>query len=248
MSSGSSPPRSPSLACSAPDSGIEPGAHPQGSAAWEHAAKRARVLSWVTLGWLGIEAGVAVGAALAAGSVALLGFGLDSGIEALASIIVIWRLTGARRTSESAERRGQRLVAISFLLLGPYVAVEGLIDLASGTHPETSLVGIALTAFTAVFEPAVGAAKRRLGRALGSGTVGGEGTQNLLCAAQAAAVLAGLVTNTLFGAWWVDPAVALLIAAIALREGQRAWRGEQSSCACGSAPDPVPQPGISSPA
>ncbi|MGC8513600.1 MAG: cation transporter [Acidimicrobiales bacterium] len=245
MSSGSSPPRTPSLACSAPDSGIEPVAYPQGSAAWERAAKMARVLSWVTLAWLGIEAGVAVGAALAARSVALLGFGLDSGIEALASIIVIWRLTGARRDSESAERRGQRLVAISFLILGPYIAVEALIDLASGTRPETSLVGIALTAFTAVFEPAVGLAKRRLGRALGSGTVGGEGTQNLLCAAQAAAVLAGLVANTLFGAWWVDPAVALVIAAVALREGLRAWQGKQSSCACSCGPDPVPQPGIS---
>ncbi len=244
MSSEGSPAHSPPPACSTPDSGIEPAAHPQGAVAWEHAARKARMLSWVTLAWLGIEAGVAVGAALAAGSVALLGFGLDSGIEALASIIVIWRLTGARRASETAERRGQRLVAISFLLLGPYIAVEALIDLASGTHPETSLVGIALTAFTAAFEPSVGMAKRRLGRVLGSGTVGGEGTQNLLCAAQAAAVLAGLVTNTLFGAWWIDPAVALLIAVIALREGMRTWRGEQSSCACGCGPDlePLPTP------
>ncbi len=239
MSSGGAPAPTAPSGCSTLASGIEPAAHQQPSAAWERAAKRARLLSWVTLGWLGIEAGVAVGAALAAGSVALLGFGLDSGIEALASIVVIWRLTGARRTSESAERRGQRLVAVSFLLLGPYIGVEALIDLARSTHPDTSLVGIALTAFTAVFEPAVSMAKRRLGRALGSSTVGGEGTQNLLCAAQAAAVLAGLVTNTLLGAWWVDPTVALVIAAIALREGLRTWRGEQSSCACGCGPTRV---------
>jgi len=224
--------------------GTEPVRQPPRSAAWERAATQARLLSWLTLGWLGIEAGVAVAAALAAGSVALLGFGIDSGIEALASIIVIWRLTGRRRSSESTERRAQRLVAISFLLLGPYIAVEALLDLASGAHPDTSLVGIALTAFTAIFEPSVGTAKRRLGRALASGAVRGEGTQNLLCAAQAAAVLVGLVVNTLLGAWWLDPAVALLIAAIAVREGLRAWRGEQPSCACGClsirAPDPLP--------
>jgi len=234
---------SPLPACSVSGGGagaIEPAAHPLGAAEWERAAARARLLSWLTLGWLGVEAGVAVAAALAARSVALLGLGLDSSIEALASIIVIWRLTGARRASESAERRGQRLVAISFLLLGPYIAIEALIDLASGTHPETSLVGIALTAFTVIFEPTLGVAKRRLGRELASGTVAGEGTQNLLCAAQAAAVLAGLVTNTLFGLWWIDPAVALVIAAIALREGRRAWRGKESSCACACDHSPLP--------
>jgi divalent metal cation (Fe/Co/Zn/Cd) transporter len=172
-------------------------------------------------------------AALTAGSVALLGFGLDSGVEALASIIVIWRLSGSRRSSETAERRGQRLVAISFLLFGLYIAVEAMLDLASGAHPETSLVGIALTGFTVIFEPSIGLAKRRLGRALGSATVGGEGTQNLLCAAQAAGVLMGLVSNTLFGWAWLDPAVALLIAAIAIREGARSWQGGETSCACG---------------
>lgn len=211
----------------------EPSAHPSGSPAWQRTAARARMLSWLTLGWLGVEAGVAIAAALTAGSVALLGFGLDSAIEALASIIVIWRLSGSRRSSETAERRGQRLVAISFLLLGPYIAVEALLDLASRTHPETSLVGITLTGFTVIFEPSIGVAKLRLGRALGSATVGGEGTQNLLCAAQAGGVLMGLVANTLFGWAWLDPAVALLIAAIALREGVRSWRGEESSCACG---------------
>ena len=211
----------------------EPPVHPPGSPAWQRAAAQARMLSWLTLGWLGVEAGVAVAAALTAGSVALLGFGLDSGIEALASIIVIWRLSGSRRSSETAERRGQRLVAISFLLLGPYIAVEGVRDLANGARPETSLVGIALTGFTVIFEPSLGVAKRRLGRALGSATVGGEGTQNLLCSAQAGGVLMGLVANTLFGWARLDPAVALLIAAIAIREGVRSWRGEESSCACG---------------
>lgn len=219
---------------------------PSGNPTWQRAAARARMLSWLTLGWLGIEAGVAIAAALAAGSVALLGFGLDSGIEALASVIVIWRLSGSRRTSETAERRGQRLVAISFLLLGPYIAVEALRALVGGAHPETSLVGIALTSFTVIFEPSLGVAKRRLGRALDSVTVSGEGAQNLLCAAQAGAVLVGLAANTLFGWTWLDPAVALMIAGIAIREGVRSWRGKGSSCACGCptevepfAPQPV---------
>lgn len=228
-----SPKASPIRAASAFGPDGEPRAHPSESLAWQRAAARARMLSWLTIGWLGVEAGVAIAAALTAGSVALLGFGLDSGIEALASIIVIWRLSGSRRSSETAERRGQRLVAISFFLLGPYIAVEAVRDLAGGAHPETSLVGIALTGFTVIFEPSIGVAKRRLGRTLGSVTVGGEGTQNLLCAAQAGGVLMGLVANTLFDGAWLDPAVALLIAAIAIREGVRSWRGEESSCACG---------------
>lgn len=210
--------------------------HPPGTPAWQHAAARARGLSWLTLGWLGIEAGAAVAAALASGSVALLGFGVDSGIEALASIIVIWRLSGTRRSSPAAEPRGQRLVALSFLLLGPYIAVEALLDLIGGAHPEASPLGIALTGFTVVFEPSVGVAKRRLGRSLGSATVAGEGAQNLLCAAQAGAVLVGLVANTLLGWWWLDPVVALLIAAVAVREGRRSWQGSGSNCACGCAP------------
>ena len=203
-----------------------------GSAAWTRTAARARLLSWLTLGWLGVEAAVAVAAALAAGSVALLGFGLDSGVEALASIIVLWRLSAARRSSDDAERRGQRLVAVSFFLLSPYIAAEALVALVSSTHPETSFIGIALTGFTVMFEPSLGVAKRRLGRELGSATVGGEGAQNLLCAAQAGGVLAGLMANTVLGWWWLDPLVALVIAAIALREGRRAWRGEEAACGC----------------
>ena len=101
----------------------------------------ARLLSWVTLGWLGVEAGVAIAAAITAGSVALLGFGLDSGIEALASVIVIWRFTGTRLTGATAERRAQQLVAVSFWLLAPYVAAEAILGLARGDRPETTVVG-----------------------------------------------------------------------------------------------------------
>jgi divalent metal cation (Fe/Co/Zn/Cd) transporter len=206
-----------------------------GSAEWLRLARIARILSWLTLAWMGIEGGVAIFAALLAGSVALLGFGLDSGIEAMASVIVIWRFTGTRLASATSERRARQLVALSFFLLAPYIAVEAVRALAAGDRAETSIVGLALTAGTAVFEPALGLAKRRIGARLGSSATAGEGTQNLLCAYLALAVFAGLAANVLLGAWWLDGAVALGISAWAVVEGQRAWAGR--SCGC------TPQPG-----
>ncbi len=110
------------------------------SAEWLRLARLARRLSWLTLAWMGIEGGVAIGAAITAGSVALLGFGLDSGIEALASVIVIWRFTGTRLASATSERRAQQLVAVSFFLLAPYIAVEAIRALAAGDRAETSIV------------------------------------------------------------------------------------------------------------
>ena len=201
------------------------------TAEWLRLARLARTLSWLTLAWMGIEGGVAVGAALAAGSVALLGFGLDSGIEAIASVIVIWRLTGTRLVSPSAERRARQLVAVSFFLLAPYIAAEAIRALATGDRAETSIVGLVLTAGTALFEPALGVAKRRIGARLGSAAIAGEGTQNLLCAYLALAVFAGLAANTLLGAWWLDGAVALGLAVWAAVEGRRAWIGKSCGCA-----------------
>ncbi|HZT65466.1 MAG TPA: hypothetical protein VFA11_06735 [Acidimicrobiales bacterium] len=153
---------------------VEPKSHD-----WLRLARLARSLSWLTLGWLGIEAGVAVGAAIVSRSTALLGFGLDSGIEAMASVIVVWRFTGSRLTSDRSERRAQQLVAVSFFLLAPYIAVEATRVLLAGDRAETSVVGIVLTAGTAVLEPALGIAKRRIGLRLGSEATAGEGTQNL---------------------------------------------------------------------
>ena len=202
-----------------------------GTPEWLRLARLARVLSWLTLGWLGIEAGVAIAAAVIAGSVALLGFGLDSGIEALASIIVIWRFTGTRLTGAGAERRAQQLVAVSFYLLAPYIAAEAIWGLINGERAETSIAGLVLTAGTAIFEPALGVAKRRIGVRLGSGATAGEGAQNLLCAYLAIAVFIGLAANSLFGAWWLDGTVALGIAAWAVIEGRRAWAGRGCACA-----------------
>jgi divalent metal cation (Fe/Co/Zn/Cd) transporter len=152
----------------------------------------------------------------------------------MASIIVIWRFTGTRLASATSERRAQQLVAVSFFLLAPYIAAEAIRALVTGDRAETSIAGLVLTAGTAVLEPALGIAKRRIGARLGSAATAGEGTQNLLCAYLAIAVFAGLAANTLFGAWWLDGAVALGIAGWAVVEGRRAWAGR--SCGCASQP------------
>lgn len=201
-------------------------AAPARDAHWHRAARQARLLSWLSLAYMSVEGAVAIIAALVAGSVALLGFGLDSAIEGLASIIIIWRFTGTRTLSETAERRAQQAVAITFFLLAPYIAYDAVATLLRRDHADTSWVGIALSITSLIVMPLLGAAKKRLGAQLDSEATTGEGTQNLLCAYLAAAVLLGLLANTLFGAWWVDPVIALAIAAVAIREGREAWRGE----------------------
>lgn len=192
---------------------------------------RAKALSWLSLGWMAIEGAIAIAAALVAGSVALLGFGIDSAIEGAASVIVIWRFTGRRRVSEEAERRAQKLVAVSFVLLAPYIAQDAVRTLISGERPSSSRVGIVLCVASIVIMPLLGRAKQRIGGRLGSAATAGEGAQNLLCAYMAAGVLAGLLANSMFGAWWLDPVIALGIAALAVHEGREAWRGEECGCA-----------------
>lgn len=194
----------------------------------------AKLLAWASLVWMTIEGTVAIVAGVLADSPALIGFGIDSAIEGLASVIIIWRFTGARALSERAERRAQKLVAVQFFLLAPYVAYEALHALITGERPETTGLGIALTAGSLVLMPAFGIAKRRVGERLGSAATKGEGAQNLLCAYMAAGVLVGLVANAAVGAWWLDPVIALGIAALAVREGREAWEGEE--CGCASAP------------
>jgi divalent metal cation (Fe/Co/Zn/Cd) transporter len=196
--------------------------------------QRAKLLSWLSLAWMTIEGAVGIAAALTAGSVALLGFGLDSVIEGLASVIVIWRFTGSRRVSEDSECRAQKLVAISFFLLAPYIAQDAIRTLVSSEHPSLSWVGIGLSVSSIVIMPLLGRAKQRIGRQLGSAATAGEGAQNLLCAYMAVGVLAGLVANVLVGWWWVDPVIALAIAALAVREGRETWAGE--GCVCAAIP------------
>ena len=178
-----------------------------------------------------VEGVIGLVAGYRAGSIALVGWAFGSAVEGLASLIVIWRFSGTRTLSGTAERRAQRGVAVSFWLLVPYIGAEAVRDLLSAHHPEASVLGIVLTA-VALFEmPVLGQAKRRLGLRLDSAATVGEGRQNYVCAAQAAAVLVGLVITALWASgWWVDPVIALGIAAWALVEGRDAWRGD--ACAC----------------
>jgi divalent metal cation (Fe/Co/Zn/Cd) transporter len=200
-------------------------------------ARRARLLSWASLAWMTAEGAIAITAGIVAGSIALVGFGLDSVIEGFASVVIIWRFTGHRIHSAAAETRAQKLVAVQFFLLAPYVAVESVRALAGGERPDPSLVGILLALGSIVIMPVLAIAKQRIAAEAGSPATHGEGRQNMLCAYLAGALLAGLLGNALLGAWWLDPIVGLLIAAVAVREGREAWAGE--GCAC-AAPAVVP--------
>jgi divalent metal cation (Fe/Co/Zn/Cd) transporter len=201
-----------------------------GEVEYRRLAGRVKLLSWLSLGWMTLEGGVAILAGILAGSIALIGFGIDSAIEGFASAIIVWRFTGHRMFSESAEQRAQQLVALQFFVLAPYVGFESVKALIEGERPETSVLGIALSASSVVIMPYLGIAKQRLADRLGSAATKGEGRQNMLCAYLAGALLVGLLGNALFEAWWLDPAVGLLIAAVAVKEGLEAWRGE--GCAC----------------
>jgi divalent metal cation (Fe/Co/Zn/Cd) transporter len=194
--------------------------------------RRARLLAWGGNGWHFVEFAIAVGAGIAASSIALIGFGFDSLIESLAGFIIVWRFAMRRRDSEAAERRAQQLVAISFFILAAYVGVESVRTFFGAHHPETSWVGIGLAAFTAPTMPLLARAKQRVGHALGSSATVGEAQQNMICAYLSVALLVGLGANALLGWWWADPAAALVIAAVALREGRESWRGEACCDTC----------------
>lgn len=194
--------------------------------------RRARTLAWLGVGWHGIEAAIAVGAGVAAGSIALIGFGADSLVEAFAGFIVLWRFAGARATSAGAERRAQQLIAVSFYAIAAYIAVEAVRSLVSGDGPDVSWVGIGLSTFTLVTMPPLATAKARVAEALGSSATKSESRQTLLCAYLSAALLVGLGLNALAGWWWADPITALVIAVVAVKEGRDSWRGE----ACCTAP------------
>jgi divalent metal cation (Fe/Co/Zn/Cd) transporter len=205
------------------------GAHPLASldrATYRELARRARLLSWASLAYMTLEGAVAILAGVMAGSVALIGFGLDSAIEGFASAIIVWRFSGSRMFSDRAERRAQKLVAAQFFLLAPYVGFESVAALLGGERPDASWLGIALSASSLVVMPYLGIAKQRIADRIGSPATRGEGRQNLLCAYLAGALLLGLLANALLGLWWLDPAVGLFIAAIAVREGVETLQGK----------------------
>jgi divalent metal cation (Fe/Co/Zn/Cd) transporter len=192
--------------------------------------RRARMLAWGGNAWHVVEFAIAVGAGVAAGSVALVGFGIDSVIEALAGGVIVWLFSGGRGSSHAAERRAQQLIAGSYAILVVYVGVEAIRDLLGSHHPGVSWVGIGLAAFTALTMPLLALAKRRVGRRLGSSATVSEAAQNQICAYLSVALLVGLLANALAGWWWADPAAALVIAAVAAKEGVDAWQGERCDC------------------
>ena len=194
--------------------------------------RRARRLAWGGNAWHVAEFAIALAAGLAAGSIALVGFGFDSLIEVLAGGVVVWLFTGRRLHSEHAERRAQQVIAISFFLLAAYVAVESLRSLLGGDHPEVSWVGIGLAAVTAPTMPLLARAKQRVGRRLGSSATVSEGSQNMICAYLSIALLIGLGANAMLGWWWADPTAALVIAAVAAREGVESWKGDGCGDGC----------------
>lgn len=195
-----------------------------------HLVRRARVLAWVGLAWHLAEAAIAIGAGIAASSIALIGFGADSLIEALAGIVIIWLVGADRSARPEAERRAQQLVAASFLLLATYVGIEAIRDLVGGHHPDASWTGIGLSIVTLATMPALAIAKRRVGEQLGSSAMASESRQTMLCAYMSAGLLVGLLANAVAGWWWADPMVALAIGGVAVREARDAWRGDACGC------------------
>ena len=176
-----------------------------------------------------LEGVVGLLAGIEANSISVLTWAASSAVEGLASAIVIWRFTGRRTLSEHSERRAQRWVAASFFLLAPYFLYEAVHRLIAGTEAHSAPLAIAVTASSVVLMPALGWAKLRLGRRLDSGATAGEGVQNLLCAGQALAALIAVVAAGA-GVAFLDPLAALLIAAIAAKEGVELWRGEDCEC------------------
>lgn len=191
----------------------------------ERLNRRVRVLAWTTIAYNTVEGVVAIGAGLAAGSVALIGFGLDSGVEVLSALAVSWQFSRGA-DPRARERVALRLIAVSFLALAAYVAGDAVFSLVGGSEAESSSVGIVLAASSLVVMPILARAKRRVGRELGSVTVHADATQTELCTYLSAVLLGGLLLNATLGWSWADPFAALVIAAVALREGVQAWRGE----------------------
>lgn len=208
---------------------------PARSETWLRAARRAKLLAWASLVWMGMEGVVGIVAGLKAHSLGVVTWSASSFVEGAASLIVVWRFTGRRTLSVTSEARAQRWVAASFFLLAPYFVVEAARKLISGEGAQAQPLAIGITASAIVLMPLLGWAKLRLGRQLDSAATSGEGIQNVMCAVQAATALVALAGAGI-GLNFVDPVAALVIAALALKEGRDGWRGEDSCCA--------PMPGL----
>lgn len=195
-------------------------------------ARRGRRLEYFTIAWNSLEAVASVGAGLFAGSIALVGFGVDSIIETSSGVILLWRLRDGER-GEERERIALRLVGGSFLLLAAYVAFEAVKSLVTREPPEASHLGIGIAALSLVVMPLLARAKRRVAVKLNSRALRADSRQTDLCAYLSAILLVGLALNALFGWWWADPLAGLVMVPIIAWEGVGALRGE-SCCAEGA--------------
>lgn len=186
--------------------------------------RRVRLLVGATITYNVIEAAVALGAGTVATSAALIGFGLDSLIEVASAATVAWQFSGP--DPEARERTALRIIAVSFFALAAYITAESLRAIFGGREAAPSSVGIVLAAVSLVVMPVLSYAQRRAGRELGSLSAVADSKQTLLCAYLSGVLLLGLALNSLLGWSWADPLAALVIAAVAVREGHEAWRGE----------------------
>ncbi|HYO60408.1 MAG TPA: cation transporter [Actinomycetota bacterium] len=190
-------------------------------------------LEVLSLSYNAVEAVVGVAAGLAAGSVALVGFGLDAVVESASAGVLIWRLgteRRGRRTAEEAERKAIRLVAVAFAALALYVGVRSVLDLLAAARPEESTIGIVLAAVSLVVMPVLARAKRAAARDLDSRSLEGDSAQTMLCTYMSGVLLLGLAANSLWGWWWADPLAGLFIAALAAREARELWVTEDVCC------------------
>jgi divalent metal cation (Fe/Co/Zn/Cd) transporter len=199
--------------------------------------RRAQLLAATSVGYNVVEAGIAITAGVVAGSVALVGFGLDSVVEVSSGLIIVWQFRHA--LPQSRERQALKLMALSFFALAAYVTFESARALLSSRVPDHSTVGIALASASLVIMPVLSVAQRRTGRRLSSASVVADGTQTLLCTYLSGVLLAGLILNATLGWWWADPIAGFIIAVVAVKEGREAWRGD--NC-CAPPPTVVPSP------
>lgn len=190
--------------------------------------RRARLLAGTSVTYNAVEAVASIAAGAVASSVALVGFGLDSVMEMSSGLIILWQFR--HPLPQSRERQALRMLAVSFFALAAYVSVESVRALAAAAEPDRSPVGIVIAALSLLVMPSLSWAQRRTGLQLGSATVVADSKQTLLCTYLSAVLLLGLALNATFGWWWADPAVGLVVAALALREGWQAWQGDACTC------------------
>lgn len=199
--------------------------------------RRAQLLAAASVTYNLVEAAVAIAAGTAAGSIALVGFGLDSLVEVSSGLVILWQFRHA--VPESRERAALKLIAVSFFALAAYVCFESVRSLLGDTDPDPSTVGILLAAASLLVMPVLSLAQRRTGRALGSVSVVADSKQTLLCTYLSAVLLVGLVLNATLGWGWADPIAGLVIAGVAVKEGFEAWAGESCGCVTSPAADGV---------